>query len=133
MWNAIRGLSVLCLLLLLSACVSGGGPRTGDATRPRADLITREEIERGQWSNVYDMVKDLRSRWLVARGVDTITGKPGEVQAHLDDTRLGGVEALRSIPTAAIVYIRWHDPVDAAGRWGLGHGHGAVYVSTRPR
>ncbi len=49
-----------------------------------------------------------------------------------DDSRMGGVESLRWIPTSDIRYIRYYDPVTASGRWGLDHGHGVIYVSSRP-
>ena len=53
------------------------------------------------------------------------------VQVYLDDNRLGGVEMLRNINTSLIQYIRWYDGIAATGRWGLDHGAGVIYVSTR--
>ncbi|MGH7463012.1 MAG: hypothetical protein ACREMA_18555 [Longimicrobiales bacterium] len=52
---------------------------------------------------------------------------------YIDDTRLGGVETLRSISTASISYIRYYDGVTATGRWGIDHGQGVIFVSTRPQ
>ena len=59
--------------------------------------------------------------------------KPGEVQVHLDDVRLGGVGTLREIPVIDVSYMQFYDPASASARWGLDHSHGAIYVSTRPR
>ena len=126
-----RRLLLALIASSIAACASGGS-----AARPadsRADLITAEEIRRGQWPSVYEMIKNLRPRWLQSRGPDTILGTPGEVQAHLDDARLGGVGALRDIPVSGIEYVQFIDPTTSAARWGLNHGHGTVYVSTRPR
>ena len=128
----VRGAVIVLIALSLTGCASCGGAARRPSD-PRSDVITLEEIQRGQWSNVYDLVRALRPRWLRTRGPDTILGTPGEVQAHIDGARLGGVNALRSVPVAGISYIQFFDPTTSAARWGLGHGHGTVYISTRPQ
>ena len=120
------------LLLVLGACASVGKSAT-PAPRPRPDLISAEELSRGQWRSAYEAVSSLRARWLQSRGTDTFLGKPGEVQVHLDDVRVGGVNALREIQVIDIAYMQFFDPASASARWGLDHSHGAIYVSTRPR
>ena len=139
-----RAAVMLLLLLVLvppMGCASSK-PKTdatGQQARPapsrtRADLITREEIDRTVFTNAFDLVQALRSNWLQPRGQDTFLGKPGQVQVRIDNTEaMGGVERLREIPAAIVDYIRWVDPVDAAGRWGIGYGHGAIHVVTRTR
>jgi hypothetical protein len=96
-------------------------------------MITAVEISRTNYSNLYDVVQALRTRWLLSRGPDTILGKQGEVQVHLDDVRLGGVQSLRNLSPVGVAYIQWFDPISAAQKWGLGYGQGAIYVSTRPK
>ena len=125
-------LRLVLLALILGGCASGGRPTSG-APRARADLITAEELRGGQFRTANDAVSSLRARWLQSRGTDTFVGKPGEVQVHLDDVRLGGVSTLREIPAIDIAYMQFFDPTSAAARWGLDHSHGAIYVSTRPR
>jgi hypothetical protein len=126
-----KGISArLGVLAIVAACASGGNSAK-TTTSPRTDLLTAAELKGGQWTNAYDAVRTLRARWLQARGPDTILGKPGEVQVHLDDVRLGGITSLREIPVVDIVYIQFFDPTSAAARWGLDHSHGAIYVSTR--
>ena len=126
-WQIVR---MLALAVAVTACASRGksGARQPNA---RADLLTAEEMRAGQWRNAYDAVSSLRARWLQPRGPDTIIGKPGEVQVHLDDVHLGGVDTLREIPVIEIAYIQFFDPATASARWGLDHSHGAIYVSTR--
>jgi hypothetical protein len=46
--------------------------------------------------------------------------------------RLGGVETLRTIVVRPVSYIRHYNGIDATARWGLDHGSGVIYVSTRP-
>src|SRR5437763_1053503 len=120
---------MLSLMVVVTSCASRG--QSGGAREPahRADLLTAEELRAGQWRNAYDAVSSLRARWLQSRGPDTIMGKPGEVQVHLDDVRLGGVDTLREIPVIEIAYIQFFDPQTASARWGLDHSHGAIYVS----
>jgi hypothetical protein len=119
-------------MLALGACASGSKSAT-PAPRLRPDLITAEELRVGQWRNAYEAVSSLRARWLQSRGTDTFVGKPGEVQVHVDDIRVGGVTALREIQVIDIAYMQFFDPASASARWGLDHSHGAIYVSTRPR
>jgi hypothetical protein len=51
---------------------------------------------------------------------------------YLDNVSLGDKESLKTIATANITYMRWIDGVTASSRWGLNHGAGVIYVSTRP-
>jgi len=115
------------------ACRSSAGRSAASQPVARADVITALEISRTNYSNLYDVVQALRTRWLLSRGPDTILGKQGEVQVHLDDVRLGGVQSLRNLSPVGVAYIQWFDPTSAAQRWGLGYGQGAIYVSTRPK
>ena len=132
--RAIRESIAVAVLLALTACASAGAAPEGEPrARTRADLITQEELRRTQHTNLFDAVQTLRPRWLNSRGPDTMIGRQGEIQVHMDETRLGGLSALRSIPSVGVVYIQWFDPVSAAARWGLDHGHGAIYISSRPR
>ncbi len=124
---------ILASALLVTACMTSpghdraSGPSSGDP-----DLITRPEIDRGQWADLYDLVRNLRPRWLQPRGTDSFAN-PGEVQVYIDGTRLGGVDLLRGISTSAVDRLEWVDPISASGRWGLDHAHGviAIFYSSR--
>jgi hypothetical protein len=122
------------VVLALAACIAsprGDEPPADPASGP-SHLIVRSEIDRGQWSNTYDLVRNLRPRWVESRGVDTFLGEPGKVQVYVDGIRLGNVELLQNVPTAAIDRLEWVDPVSAAGRWGPSHAHGVINVYYRP-
>ena len=131
--RSVLGSVLLGAVVLTTACGSSSGRTGARAASPQRDLITDMEIQRTNYSNLYDVVHALRGRWLQTRGPDTFMGQPGEVQVHLDDVRLGGVQTLRNISPVGVAYIQWFDPVTATQRWGLGYGQGAIYVSTRPR
>ena len=123
-----RWLGMLLVTLLVSACASsgGGGPRLD------RNLLTRDQILDTNRQNVYEVVESLRSNWLRTRGPTSLTSRDAQVLVYIDDNRLGGVETLRTINTTVVQYIRWFDGITATGRWGLDHGAGVIYVSTRP-
>ncbi|GAC1479096.1 MAG: hypothetical protein NVS1B4_23400 [Gemmatimonadaceae bacterium] len=127
----VQRLAVLAALAAIAGCGSGGSG--AGRARESQDVIALDEMGRSQWSNAFDMVKNLRPRWLVPRGRDTIIGQPSEVQVHLDDVRIGGPDALRNISVLDIDHIQFYDPITAAGRWGLGYGQGMIQVVTRRR
>ena len=130
---ASRTLACLALLLTAAGCASSSGTQDGSARpRVRQDLITREQIQASRGTNPYEVVQSLRSRWMQERGSDSLSGSGSRVQVYFDDRRVGGVEALRSIPLPQVAYIRWFDGTAASGRWGLGHGQGVIYVSSQP-
>ena len=124
---------VIALLLVPAACATspaagGAADRTGSR-----DWIMRDEMEKGNWANAFEVVRNLRPQWLRVRGRDTIMGQPGGVQVVLDDVRLGETDVLRTLPVGGITYFQWLDGITASQRWGTGFGNGAIFISTRPR
>jgi hypothetical protein len=119
--------AALLLLLLAPACA---GRQSGNTPAPDRDLITREQIQRHRFNNAYEAVQALHANWLSTRGTDSFSN-PGEVLVYLDNMKLGGVEKLREIGSATIGSIRYYDGIAATARWGLDHGHGVIFVSTR--
>jgi hypothetical protein len=118
------------VVLIAALAIACGGRGTGTST-PRADrsLITREQILQNGFTNAFEAVESLRSNWLLTRGPDSINN-PSEVLVYLDNTRLGGVQTLRTISTNSIQWIRYYDGLTATARWGLDHGQGVIFVST---
>jgi hypothetical protein len=133
MRRMLQGMLFAALLIFPTACATRTTDTQSAAPSGRRDLLVREEIEKTQWANAYDLVRNLRPQWLRVRGRDTITGDPGGVQVVLDDVRIGGVEALRTMPVSGVTYLQWLDGITASQRWGTGFGNGAIFVSTRPR
>jgi len=132
MTRATRGLLILAILLIGGACSSNRTAGDGSVSN-RATLITFEEIQaRGPYSNLYDLVRNLRPRWVQSQGPDTFMGAQGEVQVHMDGNRLGSVEALKRMSPSGVTRVEWVAPIDAAARFGLDHSHGAILVSTSP-
>jgi hypothetical protein len=111
-----------------SSATAGGT----DRIRFCNEVLTRAEINRAQWRDAYELVRNLRPRWVRARMGDDLRAARAEVQVYVDGTRLGGVSLLRGIPTSGIDHMRWVDPISAAGRWGSGHELGVIAISYRP-
>ncbi len=120
-------LSSLALVLTI-ACASA--PSASPRPRFDASLITREQIIETQVTTAYDAVKTLRGTWLTIRGPESFR-YPSAVQVYLDGVRLGDINALTGIAAPPIQYIRFYSPQDATAKWGIDHGAGAIYVSTK--
>jgi len=112
---------------------------TSDSVAGQRDEITRKDIEPllSEASSAYDIVKVLRPTMLLHR---TVTGVeqtarvvanelPG-LHVHIDDTRVGPVDVLRTIPAQAVTSIRWLSPSDASTKYGNGHMSGVIAVAT---
>ena len=120
------------MLLLAVACSHPSS--TGQAApRGHIESLTITEIDQsGNFSNVYDMLAQLRARWLEPpRGTDAIHQKLGEIMVRLNDTEFGPVESLRGFYPARITAIRFFDSVSARERWGVDYPRGAIAITTR--
>jgi hypothetical protein len=121
-------LATVAVLVLGSAC-SHLQSETG--TRGDRNTITKEQLTKNHYSTVYDAVEALRGNWLQTRGTDSFQS-PSQVKVYLDNTMFGGVESMRNISANTISFVRYFDGVSATARWGLDHGAGVIYVSSRP-
>ena len=127
----------LAILLLATACGGADTPASYDpvtGARYRAGFgpITFGGIrEYGQFSNLYDLVQNLRPRWGRSQGPDRLIGQQGQVQVHMDGNRLGGVSVLRQLAVHGVTSISWVAPIDASARYRLDHSHGAIIEASR--
>jgi len=124
--------------LLLAACSAStphgpGGPEPSkDAAEARdRTVLTQTQFGAHQFNTAFDAIESLRSNWLKTRGTDSFQS-PSHVRVYLDNISLGDTATLHTIAINTIVYIRYFDGVQATARWGLDHGAGVIYVSTRP-
>jgi hypothetical protein len=133
MRSSHRRLAVFALLscasVLAEACKRSASTSPSSASTNR-NMLTRSQIDQ-RYNTVYDAVEALRSNWLNTRGADSFNS-PSVVRVYLDNVSLGDKETLRTIAVSSISYVRWFDGVTATSRWGLNHGAGVIYVSTRP-
>ncbi len=107
----------LVALLVLTGCAS-----TGSSSEPRAryDVITAEEIEGANASNLYELVERLRPRWLDVRSRQSFSTTPAIV-VYQGQTYLGGVEMLRQLGTDMAYRLQYLDgPTASATLPGIG-------------
>lgn len=128
--------AVLVLTLLIPAislgCASTGG---GSGSKERSDLLTREQILGAEATNLYDVVRRLRPRWINVRAnrsfeMDT------EVVVIQNDVYLGPAEILKEISPESAYELRYLEGTRAAtaipGLMNDRHVEGAIIISTRP-
>lgn len=125
-----------------------------------ADLIVKEQLASRTFSNAYAAIEALRGNWLRARNLNPASGAvmnpasgssssstgsssasptmqsmPREatgIQVYIDGARVGGLEALKSIPVQSIYSMRRISGTDAQARFGIGHSDGVIFVATGP-
>ncbi|MFO7893403.1 MAG: hypothetical protein R6U63_06715 [Longimicrobiales bacterium] len=125
-------LFAILAILLGTACASTGarGPRQDP------DVISREEIRSVEASNLYDVVRRLRPRWLNAErrsGERSFGNVASGVVVYQNRSYLGNLEVLSEWSPEGIYELRWMDGARASASLpGLGSRHvlGAIIIRT---
>lgn len=110
--------------------------------------IEREEIARSGAANAYELVRSIRKEWLMPRGVnsfresargyasleDGMSVTPGadHILVYLNSARLGGTQHLEEVSLAMVERIEFIDAAQATFRWGTGHAHGVILLTSVP-
>jgi hypothetical protein len=116
------------LALAMGACASSGEGRTSGSP----DLIDREQIEASSARNAYDLVNQLRPRWLRGRGSGSIQSPDsGLPVVYIGEVRHGDVESLRGFNTDGIEELRFINATTATTRYGSGHAGGVIRITLR--
>jgi hypothetical protein len=123
-------LAVLAVLLLyMVACASTSAQRRTSGRR-EARVLSAEEIRTASASNLYDVIRSHRPEWLIKRGQTSINLE-GDIVVYVDNVALGGPESLKSIDVQSVQVVRFLNASEAQMRYGVGHMHGAIVVTTR--
>ena len=121
---------VVPMVGLALAC--GSAPRGEARNGGDPNVITMEAIARTGSIDAYDAVQALKPNWLLTRGAGSLR-RDEVIQVYLDGNRMGGIAFLRQIAANTIHSIRHLDGLEAAQRYGLDHGQGAILVTTQNR
>ena len=128
--------AVLALTFLIPA-VSLGCASTGtasDSDRGDPDLLTREQILAVEATNLYDVVRRLRPRWLQVRSSRSF-GMETEIAVVQNDVYMGSSEILKEMAPELAFEIRYMDGAKAAtavpGMMTGRHIEGAILINTR--
>jgi hypothetical protein len=149
-------LSSCLMFAAVVACASGGGaPGSSSAkVKTNPDVITTAEIDAGGFRDAYDVVQRLRPTWFTKARASTsgslsgtqVAGSAGGMSGvqplsaggglvvYLDNTRMGGTEALRDMPATSIGSLQYMDAATATARLpGIGSSiiTGAIVATAR--
>ena len=129
--SALWIFAVLAPLALLAACAgSGSGP-----SRPQSDrnVISLAEIEETEARDAYEVVQQLRPRWMVRnRGQRTMFEDGADfAKVVVDEFPPREFDVLREIPRETIFEIRFLEPREATFLYGSGYNEGVVKVITK--
>ena len=94
------------------------------------NVVTREQIAATDRGSVYDALRQLRPRWLTARGVGTRGAGNLTVSVYMGRQRMGDVEFLRTLDPQSVGEIRFYSSSEATTIFGTA-GAGGVIVITR--
>ena len=122
MRTSIRLLPALLLVALLGCHAHTIAPKD-------AERLTRAQMLDAHFTFVYDAVASMRSNWLNVHGTDSF-GTPSQVLVYYDQTKLGGVDEMRTITVTSITGIRHYNGTDATMRFGVGHSAGVIQILT---
>ena len=109
--------------VLATACAAG--PRTETSPVADRDLLTFEQIQQSQSHTAYEMIQQLRPRWLSQRGLNS------PVVLYVNEARVGGVDRLREYEPRDLGEARFLDATQATQRFGTGHRSGAIMIYLR--
>ncbi len=133
MKSMMRFALVFAILLPLAACAGNPAPAEGTSN---PDQLTREEIAGVQGArSLYDVVLQLRPRWLQVRSGERSFGLTTNIVVFQDQSYLGDVDTLRQLSPEVAYGMRWLDGTTASATLsGLGSQHvaGAIIISTHP-
>src|SRR5574341_1578416 len=96
-----RFFALVAAAILMAGWACGGGRAQPGPAQPRTDreMLTTEELNQRSFYSAYEAVDALRPLWLSRPGLGS------EVQVYVDENRMGGVAALRSVRILSVAFI----------------------------
>lgn len=128
--------SALPLFALIASSLAAGCASSGTTSEgTNRDILTREEILGAEATNLYDVVRRLRPRWLQVRSTRSFSMET-EIAVVQNDMYLGPAEQLKEMAPELAYEIRYLEGARAAtaipGLMSGRHIEGAIIVSTKP-
>ena len=110
---------------ILLACVSGS------ATAQAANVITAPELA-GRGGSTYQAIRRIRPEFFRSRDSGSLMLFEARTPAvAVDNTLVGGIEALRTIPVNQVIQLEYVSAWKAANRYGMTFPDGILLVQTR--
>jgi hypothetical protein len=125
MWLSLpRLVEALSPLPILIACASAGARD--------ANVITAPELSRSKARNAYEAIRQIRPEMLRTRNPGTVVYfEARQPVVAVDNSLVGGIEVLRTLPTGKVARIEYVNSWVAARRYGTGFENGVMLVETR--
>jgi hypothetical protein len=138
----------VALGVIAGRLVFGGGaepPEMRPTLTSSRQFIEREEIVESGATDAFQLVRSLRKEWLIPRGLNSFResarGQVGEdvtivepgadhILVYLDNAMLGGTQMLSDIGLDPIGRAEFISASEATYRWGTGHAHGVILLTT---
>lgn len=129
-------LATLCTALAAALPGACSAATSGNGTSGGFDVLTREQIMSVPGAtDLHEVVRRLRPRWLEARGADRSFELTTQIVVYQNQTFLGGLDALSRIGPELAYGMHWLDgPTASSTLPGLGSRHvaGAIVIETSP-
>lgn len=124
-------------MLLFTAVASACAPPVTTGVRD-PNVITTEELQSVQASDLEEAIQRLRPRWLTVRSPQTFGQGAGitQILVYQNQSRLGGLEVLRDLGIDSAAWIEYLDRASASARLPGAGGQdveGAIILHTSPR
>jgi hypothetical protein len=125
MWLSLpRLVGALSPIPILIACGSAGAHH--------ANVITAPELSRSKAGNAYDAIRQIRPEMLRTRDPGAVVYfKARQPVVAVDNTLVGGVDVLRTLPTRKVARIEYVNSWLAAKRYGTEFRNGLMLIETR--
>ncbi len=94
-------------------------------------LLTEADLASATQSNLFDIIQAQRPRWLELHGVSSLNRMSSQtITVFVNDTKLGGTDALRSLGTGDVKAVRYYDASASQAKF-PGRGLGPVIQVVR--
>ena len=118
----MRYAGLFLVTVLAAACAAAPPSEKSLADR---NLLTFEQIQQSHSQSAYEMIQQLRPRWLSQRGLNS------PVVLYVNESRVGTVSRLREYAPRDLREVRYLDATQATQRFGTGHRSGAIMLYLR--
>lgn len=126
----LRGAVAAAGLAALQGCALRNGEAPA-AIRRSDTRIVADELRAGTQSNLYEFISAARPAWLRPRArLEVSRGTQAQIVVYVDGMRRGGQDMLRTLPLSSVLQVDYLSPSAADLRFGGGHQHGAILVTS---
>ena len=130
MWQRTGVIAVVSASL--SACSAAIATQSGERPVRSSDVLTPAEISGTGVTDAYEAIQRFRPLYLNRlRDMGGPSGSQSLLTVYMNDTRLGGVDMLRTVPLDAVRSIQYLSAAEATYRWGPKQPGAVIFISTR--